>query len=377
MSTDAKIAEVAEAVDHYEDASEMVKAPQADMEDDFEFEPMFEERPTEAQLKGEEEDKPKSEGDAVPDSPDGEDKDKPEDDPDTDLPDEAAEKDKPADKPDVEPEKDEPEKDDGPELEKKDDGPGDLKVALKDERERAKAERQGRVNAETRSAQLENRVQELELQVQENAGTDLEDGEEPFKPKTDKEFRELVREDPDAAMIYQRRERRYEQKMVAVKAQDDAEQTVVTDALRKIGEVVTDADVNMNLTDYAVSKGMSKQALSAMTAPGTKIILPGQNTPMVLGGMATELVNFINNSKSGTVDRDTLVKEIEAELRPKIEKEMASNVVNKLKNKESDTPVSLDLPSANEAPDGGSTRDYSESEWAGLPQAEKDKILGK
>ena len=92
-----------------------------------------------------------------------------------------------------------------------------------------------------------------------------------------------------------------------------------------------DPEVAKSLVDFAVDAGINKDFLGILTDPGTRIVPAGQSPEksMLLGEGATSLVKAIYSLKQkmeGSPKLETIRKEIEAELRPKITEEILNKV---------------------------------------------------
>jgi len=332
------------------------------------YKPLFDDevRPTEAELMGEEPEA-ESETDTQEKSDEPQETKKEEDESATSQPEEEE------DKSDGDEEKEEP----------KDTKPPDGYVpfaALKEER--SKRQDQGREIAE-----LKSQINDLLEMVSKPQARAEESGDE-FKMLSEKEFEELLDDDPVKAIEYQRREFRYlreqeskerENRTLAERERHD--ERLVDGAFERLHKNIPDlfeenSDVGERLSTFASEYGFAPEHLSALGDPRTLILTPGAEEPVPLGERAAALIEFIHGVNK-TVSENTPEKlraSVESELRKSITDEVTKELTKKLKSNPTDFKSIGDTPTQPENPDEHG-RDYTEAEWARLPKEKREALL--
>jgi regulator of replication initiation timing len=173
-----------------------------------------------------------------------------------------------------------------------------------------------------------------------------------FKVLSDDEYENLVNADPDGATRYLYRLNKYNEhqnkvsaeKANAAKAQG-AEKEIVNYGIQELERVLPGITQGKNematkLTEFAMKHGVDDAVLAVLTDPRTKVRTP-QGEDLLIGDGAAQLVALIKSTYEALANvpnRET----IEAELRPKIEQEMADKIIKKLKQNPSGGYKSLD-----------------------------------
>lgn len=247
--------------------------------------------------------------------------------------------------------------------------------AFHEERERRKA--------------LQSELESLRLQMEDlhKAQGEAKPVDE-FKRLSDDEFAELQEEDPDAAMLYLKRDSEHRMRQAEQanserqrKAVEAANLATAQEAWDEITAIVPDitepggGTVAKRLTDFAAGHGFDMQMLNAMSNPGARISVPDQDgnyhtLPMARG--ATSLVKLL--AEASKTNPDDIRQEVIAGLTEEITRKVTAEITGKIKNP--------DRPSVTEAAykaEGAGTVDLAEmtdDQWAALPKKERDRYLG-
>ena len=329
---------------------------------DVEFEPLFEkEAVTEEELMGEEiatDDK-----ETAPSEPEGEKKEEPAEPPKEELKEEVKEEAK-------EEPKEEAPKDDKPDYSKPP-PKGYVPIpALHEERKKNQS-------LQSEIAKLQGEIEAAKSSVA------LKSEFSDFKELSDKEFQELLEEDPVEAIKYDRKLRKFEEHRAAEKRAEGMRQRIEEEH-KQITAAVFDEMVrevpglrykeNRNeaeaLIDFAVESGMDEAVLAVLTNPGTKIIPPGESAPLLLANGALGLLRLIKNAHGRANNKPD-----ETKIRERIEKEVTDKLMGKLKQTETDSYRSLDsAPGASDTPKK-TGKILSESELKRLNPEEYERYL--
>lgn len=336
--------------------------------DSMEFGGLFEDeaKPSEAELKGEEE-APKDEGTSQETPKEGE-------------------KGKAADSEPAGDKKAEEKKEEKPAEKKEADKPPEGFVphgALHEERMRAKALRE-----EVDSLKAE--IATLKAKPPKEEAPSADEAEwKDFKILSKEEFNELLDDDPSEAVRYQAKLSEYKdfqrskKEAEAAKAQAEARtQSLISQWTNKIAETVPGiydegSEVGPKLATFAEENGFDDPSyLEAMTDPRTLIVPYGHNQTYLMGPGAAALLKFLHNahSKLSGADPGKLRDEIAKELRPKIVEEVTKELTAKLKGAKAG-----DFTSLTSVPGSGgdvqATGPLTEEQWSKLSPEERDKYL--
>jgi len=200
-----------------------------------------------------------------------------------------------------------------------------------------------------------------------------------FKELSDDEFTALAAEDAPEALAYMKTladyrdyTRAQQQEQVQAEALAARAEQIFADTHAAMesavpGLLVADSPVASEFKNFAVDLGFTDD-MFYLTDPSTKIILPGDSEPLLLGEQAAQVIRMLANAqKRIKATQPTLSREaIEAELRTKIEAE----VMAKLKT--SSTPA---FRSLSDVPDSEGTRPEFAS--ATLTEAQYEKLTDK
>ena len=240
----------------------------------------------------------------------------------------------------------------------------------------------------------------LEL-IQAEKKVDTEKSEEPemfkdFKVLSDAEWKELVAEDVEEALIYSRKLDEYNQYQSNKQREKQLElaemqrtEAVIRDSVRLIAEKVPgiyedDGEVQRKLYDFGVENGFDGQFLTVMSNPATRIIPVGQDGKPTgkeypLGKGAASLVSMINrfHEAISSNDAEKIRSEIEKDVETRLRNELSKELMAKIKNNEDVGS----FRSISDAP-GGSNEEphmkkhYSEKDFFNMSEEEKRRVLG-
>jgi len=266
-----------------------------------------------------------------------------------------------------------------------------------------------RANSQTlraKTRELEDQVHKLEAEANElrtKTAEDPRDAEfKDFNVLSDAEYAQMVEDDPEEAQKYQYRFVRYNQYLAdkrqveeGQRARTAAEQremqeveSAVQSAWRRMQQDVPGLGVPEDktvdeLVEFALNNGFDDEGtISLLTHPGTMILPPDKEgkpnksgKPMPLGNMAAQLVRFVHKTyQNKPVDMAQLRSEVEADLRPQLEKEIGAKLAKKFKNTGAGDFTSItETPGSTEQPAG--TKVLTESELAKLSKAEQERYL--
>lgn len=203
-----------------------------------------------------------------------------------------------------------------------------------------------------------------------------------FVELSDSEFSELAADSPADALLYMKKLGAF-QKYEIDKAASEAAQA---DAEVYIGQVYSSANAEMEkavpgiFTDETVAEEFRAFAEASgftddmfyLTNPATRIILPGESEPLLLGEQAAQIVKVLAHFKQASVAKADVVNtdQLKADLRKEIEAE----VIAKLKTGETFKSLSSVPAPQDPRPEFGN-KALSEKEFAKLSPAEQELYL--
>lgn len=211
---------------------------------------------------------------------------------------------------------------------------------------------------------LKEQIQTLQEQMRESRSKPAdkdEPADDDFEVLSDEAFEDLAEDNPAQAAIYLRKLNAYEAKQRA-KA-DEQRRTeefsrvydaIIDNSVAEIEKVAPgifdeNSTVQKELMEFAGEIGFSED-LYYLTNPSTKIILPGETEPLLLGEQAASILGILVNAKSKMKAPDT------SELEKKLRAEITAEVMKKFKHTDPDAYRSINqVPKAeSETPDAGS-----------------------
>ena len=212
---------------------------------------------------------------------------------------------------------------------------------------------------------------------------DAEKPDSDFKVLTDAEEDALMEEDIVAYQKYAKDLRKYTESQRAKVATEAHDAAIIESSLAAMNDAVPgifdeSSNANKALTGFAAAHGLPPQVLSVLTDPKTRVILPGQKQPVLMGKATVELVKFIRNTfmkvqQAAPVDRDAVKKEIEAELRNTLTKEITQEVMGKITNNRTGYRNIDQAPGSSDIPKTGP---FSEADMAKLTPEQLRVALG-
>lgn len=214
--------------------------------------------------------------------------------------------------------------------------------------------------------------------------TAKEDGEEEFKPLTETEYKDLLDNDPDAAALYNFRYNNYKEKS---KLQDEVADTeakleqfhqsealnAVEEIKREIPEFHTDKELQASMIKYATDNGFDIEYLGYMSKPGTMILPPGADAPFVLGKGAASLVKLIHKSMQNSPEalRASIREEVTKEVTDKVTKELMAKI-----NNDTDAFASIGDIAGESIEASKTVKNLTEASMAKLPADKQKELLG-
>lgn len=216
-----------------------------------------------------------------------------------------------------------------------------------------------------------------------------------FKVLSSQEYKELVEEDVEEAMIYRDKLDRYKDYQQTIRNQKEAAQAANNQARQiidaSLDKMVTeipgifddDKGIGNELAQFAVENGIPDAYLELMSNPATRIVPVDENgNPLgktyVLGDGAAGLVTLIHRLRGKLVnsDPDKIRSEIEKELEPKLREKITAELVEKFKNETG----GQSFRSINDVPGGDdseiTTKKFiSEADYAKMSEQEKERLL--
>lgn len=185
---------------------------------------------------------------------------------------------------------------------------------------------------------------------------------ESFEVLTDEQFEELADDSPAQAAIYIRKLNAYESSQRS-KADDEKQQaefarqydSIMDTSVAEIEKVAPGiydegSTVQKELMEFADTLGFTED-LYYLTNPSTKIILPGESEPLLLGEQAATILSMLVNAKGKMVAPGNT--ELEAKLRAEITAELMKKFktpasegyrgLNQVPKADSETPEINDL----------------------------------
>ena len=161
---------------------------------------------------------------------------------------------------------------------------------------------------------------------------------ETFEEMSEKEYTDLVEDDPAKALLYMQKLNKFQHSQYAKERQSDAlsaakanEKRIMTAATEQMAEIAPglfdeDSAVHDELVTFADTIGFSDD-MFYLTNPATQVILPGETEPLFLGDQAASMLQMLVTAKgklASTVDKlgDKAHKKLESKIRASVEKEL-------------------------------------------------------
>ena len=233
---------------------------------------------------------------------------------------------------------------------------------------------QERTQRQVMAQQLQQLQAQLDAAKTAKPETDKPEADGEFKVLSESEFNELLEEDPVEAIKYDRKLRSWETQQAEKANAAKAEQSIIDRSISMMVEAVPglydqENDTNEQLTNFAAEHGFTDlDGLSIVTDPRTKVIPVNGGKPQLLGETAAHFVTLLSNlfqtTKNGDKAKDSTLKA-----------EVTKELLSKLKQSPAGQHVSLgDIP-------GGDTIDVTagpmtEAQYAKMSAEDKRRYLG-
>lgn len=192
------------------------------------------------------------------------------------------------------------EQDSEPESETPDESAGEAEPEPDQDLQRSREEHQ-RVVGEI--SQLRAELRDLRGPGEENEPDDAEPDESEFTKLSDKEFEELLEDDPIEAIKYERKLKRFEEKRKEEDSLKAQEQAAIEGSLALMEKAVPGlfdegSGVADTLAEFAINNDFEGEYLAVLTDPSTKVIIDDPKNPkktitVPLGPAAAALTSFI------------------------------------------------------------------------------------
>lgn len=221
-----------------------------------------------------------------------------------------------------------------------------------------------------------------------------------FKALTKAELRDLAADDPEAAAEYAEELTSYQdflRRQDQQKIQDEANerqlnemaaelQSIYNEAEKQMEEAVpgifTVPEVQEEFRDFATGIGFTED-MFYLTNPETRIILPGESEPLVLGEQAADIIKLLAGVKSKLAkakdatppDEAQLREKIKAELEPTLRQEIEAELLVKFKKGKKEKFQHLDEIPDSQHSSSMQGKVLSEAEFAKLSPADQDAYL--
>lgn len=206
---------------------------------------------------------------------------------------------------------------------------------------------------------------------------------EDFKVLTDAEEDALMQEDVIAYQKYTRDLRKYNDFKAVQTATEAKESGIVEAAMAGMEAAVPGifdekSNANKALTGFAAAHGLPPEILSVLTDPKTKLIIPGQKQPVLMGKATVDMLKFLRNTymhlrESKPVDKDAVKKEVESTLRETLTKEITQEIMGKLKTQTTGYRGIDQVPGSGDIPRSGP---LTEAEMAKMTPEQTQAALG-
>jgi hypothetical protein len=207
-------------------------------------------------------------------------------------------------------------------------------------------------------------------------GQEAQAPDDEFTVLSEQEFNELLEEDPVEAIKYDRKLRIWESKQAEKANAQRQEQDVIARSIGMMTSAVPglydqDSDVNQRLSDFAIEKGFADlDGLAIITDPRTRVVPARGGPPRLLGETAAHLVTMLNNVFQDIAKGPDVTKAKSEQVKAEVTKELLS----KLKQQPAGHMSLGDVPG--DAGDDSGIRPLTESDYAKMSDADRRRFLG-
>jgi len=255
---------------------------------------------------------------------------------------------------------------------------------------------EARANVDSIKRQLETANQTITLlQTQSTKAPEETDEFSDFKKLSDGEWKELVNDDIEEALLYKDKLDRYNGHQQAKSREKDLQlrnrqqvDAVISDSVEKIATNVPGifdegSEIQKSLFDFGVESGFNGTFLECMTNPATRIIPIGEDGKPVgksypLGGGAVSLVTMIhkfNESTKGN-DPEKLRSEIEAKIETDLREKITQELLEKFKTETTGQSFrSISDISGGSKDELGAKKFYTEADFSKMSPEEQERVL--
>lgn len=200
-----------------------------------------------------------------------------------------------------------------------------------------------------------------------------------FKELSAEEFKDLVDDDPPAAILYLNQKAAYDVQQTAVRAAQATEQTQVQQAYTRMVTAIPDlfeegATSGKELADFASELGFGPE-LFHLTNPNTRLLVPGEAKPVVLGEGAAAIVEMFAGLQSRLKEQGATEASLRESLTKEIREQVQAELLAKFKNEGPGHQSLASLPGTDSQGAISSSKDLSMAEIAKLSDAELERYL--
>jgi len=205
---------------------------------------------------------------------------------------------------------------------------------------------------------------------------------ESFEQLSDSEFLELASDSPSEALLYMNKLNKFQEftrqkaeSERAVQSQQEYLASIYEKTNLQMEEVVPgifdpESPTASEFRDFAVDLGFTED-MFYLTNPATRVILPGETEPLLLGDQAADFIKLLANAKTKLASTQSVdVNAIRAELR----KEIEADIMSKIKSNTPFRSIS-DIPSSNNDRPEFTGKMLSSDEFARLSEKEQELYL--
>lgn len=251
-------------------------------------------------------------------------------------------------------------------------------------------------NLKSQVGALQKTVELLQAQPKTGVETKSEDdGFADFKVKTQAEFNELVEDDVEEAVKYQNRLENYNQHQQKVQRQQQielAEKQNVANAIDRSMEMIAESvpgiyeegnQIGSDLFEFAVANGFNQDYLSVLTTPATMITPVDQDgnaskKSYPLAGGAASMIKMLHALYRETKKQDP--ENLRETIKAEVEKDLREKITQELLEKFKAETTGQAFRSINEIPGGDDEelahkKVYSEADFAKMSQKDQEKVL--
>ena len=209
-----------------------------------------------------------------------------------------------------------------------------------------------------------------------------------FKVLTQDELAELTKEEPAEALLYINKLQEYkdfQREQEAKTRQEEADKESLNQIYQRANLAMEEAvpgifeesgEVMNEVRDFAESIGFTED-MFYLTNPATRIILPDEDTPYVLGEQAADILKLLVGVKkmlSDAKQANTATVD-EAALRAKITEEVEASLLTKMKAGPQFKSLHALQKETEELPEENYGNNVSEAEFASWPKEKQDRWL--